>query len=38
MNQYDVIIIGGGPGGYVDGIRASKLGKNFTSIFLEMKN
>ena len=27
MNQYDVIIIGGGPGGYVAGIRASQLGK-----------
>lgn len=27
MNVYDVIIIGGGPGGYVAAIRAAKLGK-----------
>ena len=27
MKMYDVIIIGGGPGGYVSAIRASQLGK-----------
>ena len=27
MKSYDVIIIGGGPGGYVAAIRASQLGK-----------
>ena len=26
MNEYDVIIIGGGPGGYTAAVRASKLG------------
>ena len=26
-NQYDVAIIGGGPGGYVAAIRAAQLGK-----------
>ena len=26
QNQYDVVIIGGGPGGYVSAIRASQLG------------
>ena len=26
QNQYDVIVIGGGPGGYVSAIRASQLG------------
>ena len=25
-NQYDVVIIGGGPGGYVAAIRAAQLG------------
>ena len=24
--QYDVVIIGGGPGGYIAGIRAGQLG------------
>lgn len=28
MKQYDLIVIGGGPGGYVAAIRASQLGKN----------
>lgn len=28
MKQFDVVIIGGGPGGYVAAIRASQLGKN----------
>ena len=27
MNKYDIIIIGGGPGGYVAAIRAAQLGK-----------
>ena len=26
MNEYDVIVIGTGPGGYVTAIRASQLG------------
>ena len=32
MKNYDVIIIGGGPGGYVAGIRASQLGKKVAII------
>ena len=31
-NLKDVIIIGGGPGGYVSAIRASQLGLNVTLI------
>jgi len=27
MSSYEVIIIGGGPGGYVAAIRAAQLGK-----------
>ena len=27
MQEYDVLIIGGGPGGYVAAIRAAQLGK-----------
>ena len=27
MKSYDVLIIGGGPGGYVAAIRAAQLGK-----------
>jgi len=27
MQEYDIIIIGGGPGGYVAAIRAAQLGK-----------
>ena len=27
MQEYDMLIIGGGPGGYVAAIRASQLGK-----------
>ena len=26
--EYDLIVIGGGPGGYVAAIRAAQLGKN----------
>ncbi|MEZ2661552.1 FAD-dependent oxidoreductase, partial [Aneurinibacillus aneurinilyticus] len=26
MDRYDVVVIGGGPGGYVAAIRASQLG------------
>ncbi len=32
MQEYDVIIIGGGPGGYVAGIRLSQLGKKVALI------
>ena len=28
MQTFDIIIIGGGPGGYVAAIRAAQLGKN----------
>jgi dihydrolipoamide dehydrogenase len=28
MQQFDVVVIGGGPGGYVAAIRAAQLGKN----------
>ena len=27
MDKFDVIVIGGGPGGYVSAIRAAQLGK-----------
>ena len=32
MNKYDLIVIGGGPGGYVAAIRASQLGKKVVII------
>ena len=32
MAQYDVIIIGGGPGGYNAAIRAGFLGSNMTML------
>ena len=32
MNKFDLIIIGGGPGGYVAAIRASQLGFNVALI------
>ena len=32
MNSFDVIVIGGGPGGYVSAIRASQLGKKVAVI------
>ena len=28
MSKYDLIVIGGGPAGYVGAIRAAQLGKN----------
>ncbi|MDP6217215.1 MAG: FAD-binding protein, partial [Alphaproteobacteria bacterium] len=27
MKSFDIVVIGGGPGGYVAAIRASQLGK-----------
>ena len=30
--EYDLIVIGGGPGGYVAAIRAAQLGKNVMCI------
>ena len=27
MKSFDVVVIGGGPGGYVAAVRASQLGK-----------
>ena len=30
--QFDVIVIGGGPGGYIAAIRAAQLGKNVACI------
>ena len=30
--QFDVIVIGGGPGGYIAAIRASQLGMNAACI------
>ncbi len=32
MENYDVVVIGGGPGGYVAAIRAAQLGKNVALI------
>ena len=37
MNQFDVIVIGGGPGGYIAAIRAAQLGFN-TACIDEWKN
>lgn len=37
MSQHDVIIIGGGPGGYVGAIRAAQLGLNTACIELEQR-
>ena len=31
MDEFDIIVIGGGPGGYVAAIRASQLGKKIIS-------
>jgi pyruvate/2-oxoglutarate dehydrogenase complex dihydrolipoamide dehydrogenase (E3) component len=36
MSQYDVVFIGGGPGGYVGAIRASQLGLKTACV--EMKS
>ena len=32
VNNYDVIVIGGGPGGYVCAIKAAQLGKKVLCI------
>lgn len=32
MNEYEVVVLGGGPGGYVAAIRAAKLGKKVALI------
>ena len=32
MEKYDVIVLGGGPGGYVAAIRAAKRGKRIVLI------
>ena len=32
MDEFDIIVIGGGPGGYVAAIRASQLGKKTACI------
>ena len=32
MSGYDVIVIGGGPGGYVAAIRAAQLGLNLAAV------
>ena len=36
MSQYDVIVIGAGPGGYVTAIRAAQLG--FKTAIVEAKH
>ena len=35
QNQYDVMVIGGGPGGYVAAIRASQLGKKVALVEMD---
>ena len=32
MEEFDIIVIGGGPGGYVAAIRAAQLGKKVACI------
>ncbi|PKA11204.1 hypothetical protein CH372_15615, partial [Leptospira meyeri] len=32
MEQYDIIVIGAGPGGYVAAVRAAQLGKKVAII------
>ena len=36
-NQYDLIVIGAGPGGYVAAIRAAQLGLNVACVEAEKK-
>lgn len=35
MKKYDIVIIGGGPGGYVASIKAAQLGKTVALIEAE---
>jgi len=35
LNQYDLVVIGGGPAGYAAAIRAGQLGKNVACVELE---
>ena len=32
MEEFDIIVIGGGPGGYVAAIRAAQLGKKVACV------
>ncbi|MEK6625692.1 MAG: FAD-dependent oxidoreductase, partial [Bdellovibrionota bacterium] len=32
MKSFDVLVLGGGPGGYIAGIRAAQLGKTVAVI------
>ena len=34
MKKYDIVVLGGGPGGYVAAIRAAQLGKKTAIICL----
>ena len=36
MDEFDIIVIGGGPGGYVAAIRASQLG--FSTAIVEKRH
>ena len=38
MSNYDVIVIGAGPGGYVAAIRASQLGLKTADLFYSINH